>query len=458
MVEDDGTFVMIRRAKIMLDAVPADITHRAVDAGVLVGAIGLSNDKGNPVCAAMGPRRSSGPPGPDVSMRRLVFVAAIASLAFVALLTLPTPSAPPPAAAAAASESVAPERSGVRLTPLHLPVGFVAQQIAAAAGKVWVLGSAAPDPNNTQCFLEEVTPATMATTRVSLPACATYITAGDGLLYLVAETTSPADNIRAYHVEVFDPATSRGQVLTPVVLSNVGSAVAHMGFTYGDGALWLYGYSYPAAEPAVVQISPTTGVVESTIRSVPQIGGTFPTVAADRAGTWLGGGPGGAPGVDWVRPGAAVGTTAYAGPAGQNSSVLWLSAVGDRVWAGIAAYRQTNGPGRISVTTHLVALRPDGTVAVSSPAESTSDTPPVTTAGDASLWGLAVGSTCGRPERLVQIDQASGRVRTTIPLPAAPNSCDAGGGNALLAAVGRDVFALVLAGAPGGSVLYRAAP
>ena len=118
-----------------------------------------------------------------------------------------------------------------------------------------------------------------------LPAAsATYITAGDGLLYLVAETTSPANNVRAYHVEVFDPVTSQGQVLSPVVLSNVGSAIAHMGFIYGDGALWLYGYSYPAAEPAVVQISPATGAVERTIRSVPEIGGTFPTVAADRAG------------------------------------------------------------------------------------------------------------------------------------------------------------------------------
>ncbi len=345
----------------------------------------------------------------------------------------------------------------MRLTPLHLPVGFVAQQIVAAAGKVWVLGSPAGAGDNTQCFLEEVTPATMTTTRVSLPACAAYITAGDGLLYLVAETTSPANNVRAYHIEVFDPVTSQGQVLSPVVLSNVGSAIAHMGFTYGDGALWLYGYSYPAAEPAVVQISPATGAVERTIRSVPEIGGTFPTVAADRAGTWLGGGPGGAPGVDWVQPGAAAGTTAYAGPAGPNSSVLWLSAVGDRVWAGIAVYRQTTGPGRISVTTHLVALRPDGTVAVTSPAESTSDTPLVATADGAPLWGLAVRNSCGRPEQLVQIDPASGRVRTAISLAAAPNGCDAGGGSALLAAVGRDVFALVLAGAPGGSVLYRAA-
>ena len=54
VVEDDGTFVMFRRAKIMLDSVPADITRRAVDTGILVGALGLTDEKGNPVCAAVG--------------------------------------------------------------------------------------------------------------------------------------------------------------------------------------------------------------------------------------------------------------------------------------------------------------------------------------------------------------------------------------------------------------------
>ncbi len=376
-------------------------------------------------------------------MRRHLFLVVVAALTILMLAT------------SMASASAPARAHGVRLTALHLPDSFVAQEVAAAAGKVWVLGYAAPD-DNTDCALEEVTPATMASWRFALPACATYMAAGDGRIFLVAEALSAASNVRAYHIEVFDPATHLAQVLAPVVLSNVGSAIAHMGFTYGDGALWLYGYSYPAAEPAVVRISPTSGAVEATTSSVPQIGGIFPAVVADGAGTWLGGGPGGAPGVEWVRPGVASGTTADAGPADLDSSVLWLSAVDGRVWAGIADYRSSNGPGRIAVTTHLVALRPDGSLAFTSPAESTSDTPVVTTGGGARIWGLAPGRTCGGPEQLVQIDPASGRVRGAISLHTAPNGCDAGGGSAQLAAIDRDVFALVPAGPGGTSVLYRA--
>ncbi len=198
----------------------------------------------------------------------------------------------------------------------------------------------------------------MTSTLVPLPACASYVTTGDGRIYLVATQGLSADNVRAYHVEVFDPATHVAQVMSPVVLNNVGSAIAHMGFTYGDGALWLYGYRYPAATPAVVRISPTSGAVESTIGSVPGIGGIFPAIAANGAGTWLGGGPGGPPGVEWVRPGAATGTRAYAGPAARQSSVMWLAAVGDLVWAGIASYGQAKGS-KGSATTS-VTTRPGG--------------------------------------------------------------------------------------------------
>ncbi len=380
-------------------------------------------------------------------MRRHLLLFVVSVLSVQSVLAL---------AASGASASAPPTAQGARLTALHLPGSFVAQEVAAAAGKVWVLGYTAPD-DNTDCALEEVTPATMASSRFALPACATYMAAGDGRLFLVAEASSAPNNVRAYHIEVFDPSTHLAQVLAPVVLRNVGSAIAHMGFTYGDGALWLYGYSYPVAEPAIVRISPTSGAVEATTSSVPQIGGIFPAVAADSAGTWLGGGPGGAPGVEWLRPGAGSGTTAYTDPADENSSVLWLSAVDGRVWAGIADYRSSNGPGRISVTTHLVALRPDGSVAFTSPAESTSDTPVVATGGGARIWGLAVGGACGGLERLVQIDPASGRVRGAISLQTAPNGCDAGGGGLQLAAVDQDVFALVPAGPGGTSVLYRAA-
>jgi hypothetical protein len=55
VVEDPGSFVMFRRAKIMLDAVPQDVMAAARTSGVLVGQVGLTDPKGNPTCAALRP-------------------------------------------------------------------------------------------------------------------------------------------------------------------------------------------------------------------------------------------------------------------------------------------------------------------------------------------------------------------------------------------------------------------
>ena len=53
--DDEGTFTMFRRAKLMLDAVPAEVVRRAQDTGVLVGRLGLTDPKGDPLCAAVRP-------------------------------------------------------------------------------------------------------------------------------------------------------------------------------------------------------------------------------------------------------------------------------------------------------------------------------------------------------------------------------------------------------------------
>jgi hypothetical protein len=51
----DAGFAMFRRAKLMLDAVPTAVANEAVERGVLVGRLGLTDGKGNPVCAAVRP-------------------------------------------------------------------------------------------------------------------------------------------------------------------------------------------------------------------------------------------------------------------------------------------------------------------------------------------------------------------------------------------------------------------
>src|SRR5262249_26696638 len=51
----DGTFTMFRRAKLQLDAIPLDVVTEAMRRGVLVGRLGLTDRKGNPLCAAVRP-------------------------------------------------------------------------------------------------------------------------------------------------------------------------------------------------------------------------------------------------------------------------------------------------------------------------------------------------------------------------------------------------------------------
>ena len=54
-VDAAGTFTMFRRAKLMLDAVPADVIGESARSGLLVGTLGLTDAKGHPSCAAMRP-------------------------------------------------------------------------------------------------------------------------------------------------------------------------------------------------------------------------------------------------------------------------------------------------------------------------------------------------------------------------------------------------------------------
>ncbi|HEY4332441.1 MAG TPA: DUF5990 family protein [Ilumatobacteraceae bacterium] len=54
-VSDDDPFDMFRRAKLWLEAVPATVVEAAIASGVLVGRLGLTDPRGNPVCASIRP-------------------------------------------------------------------------------------------------------------------------------------------------------------------------------------------------------------------------------------------------------------------------------------------------------------------------------------------------------------------------------------------------------------------
>lgn len=54
-VNGNGGMEMFRRAKLMLDAVPGEVFAKAVTSGLLVGRLGLTDAKGQPLCAAVRP-------------------------------------------------------------------------------------------------------------------------------------------------------------------------------------------------------------------------------------------------------------------------------------------------------------------------------------------------------------------------------------------------------------------
>ena len=54
-VDGSGAFGMFRRAKLMLDAVPAEVLDTAVREGLLVGRLRLTDGGGNPLCARVVP-------------------------------------------------------------------------------------------------------------------------------------------------------------------------------------------------------------------------------------------------------------------------------------------------------------------------------------------------------------------------------------------------------------------
>ena len=54
-VDDAHRFTLCRRAKLWLDAIPPEVIERASRMGLLVGRLGLTDVKGNPLCAAVRP-------------------------------------------------------------------------------------------------------------------------------------------------------------------------------------------------------------------------------------------------------------------------------------------------------------------------------------------------------------------------------------------------------------------
>jgi hypothetical protein len=59
-VDDAGRFTLFRRAKLLLEHVGTAVFDAAAASGLLVGSLGLTDAKGNPVCARVRPPHISG--------------------------------------------------------------------------------------------------------------------------------------------------------------------------------------------------------------------------------------------------------------------------------------------------------------------------------------------------------------------------------------------------------------
>ncbi|MCU7821086.1 DUF5990 family protein [Kitasatospora sp. DSM 101779] len=62
-VDGSGGFAMFRRAKLMLDAVDPETVESAVASGLLVVRLGLTDGRGQPLCAAVRPPAATGSAG-----------------------------------------------------------------------------------------------------------------------------------------------------------------------------------------------------------------------------------------------------------------------------------------------------------------------------------------------------------------------------------------------------------
>jgi hypothetical protein len=332
--------------------------------------------------------------------------------------------------------------AGPRIRSLTFAGSFAPEQLVSEGGKIWLIGSIGSSEDQS-CAIEEVDPVSLRTETFPIPACGSYVAVGEGRIFLADGVFTGATDVTAFHIESFDTVRGTAVVMAPIDISVTGTAYAHMAMTFAAGSLWLNPWS-----TGVLEISPSTGAVVHTVTGMPISGGGHPLIVGGGSGLWLAGGEASPATIYRLDPGSGTPVVFAKGP--NKSSILWLSAVGDRLWAEVG----TDEDGGRAVVTRMEAFTSSGRKVVETSPEEVGDLPAVSTGGQ--LWSSGVGTRCNGPQRLWRIDSRTGRsvVTATLRSPVAP--CLFEGDGAELAAAGQSVFVLDPTGDPAaGGVLYR---
>lgn len=317
-------------------------------------------------------------------------------------------------------------------TAIGLPSGPQFDQVVAGGGKVFVFGNTNP---GAPCNLALIDATTLLREELTIPECGVWGTYGDGAaLLFVGEFVRGTAAEFNYHLERVDP-TGRAAIFSPVDFVFDGSAIAHGGFAYGDGGLWIDGMD--GGVPTLVEVSPRSADIEQRW-SLPSDASAF-SLTAGSAGAFVAPGPGtqknfglllAAPGVARLRVVSTLSGAMSTGLATSGSDVLAIETIGPRqslVDQTRQELLQFNRSGKRAFSRSLPVSFETWSPLVGGPG------------GD--LWGLTPTYTTCRSESLVAIDPSSGSIADIDRLSPPGGACYFGG-LVLVAASGSDLFVL----------------
>ena len=139
------------------------------------------------------------------------------------------------------------------LRNVTLPPGYKPIDIISHNQSVYVLGSKVGG-----CEVAMVDGATLSSKIDGTTVCGEWSTWGDGsLLSVTSEPGGAAANDSQLHLTRFDPRNGTTFTGPPVMTLN-GSENAHVGFAYGDGAVWMAGREAGQSN-VLLRISAKTG-------------------------------------------------------------------------------------------------------------------------------------------------------------------------------------------------------